>query len=408
MAIPVREGVTIAFQALRENKLRSFLTVLGVIIGITAIMAMISIIEGLNQSMKTQLASLGTDVLYIRPFAPGAWVGEMPDSLRRRKWFEPEDAEAIRRAAPAVLAVAPLNFAELRLRYGETQTRPTFVIGTSPDYMVTNNYAVDNGRGFTETEVEHRSAVCVLGMDHVETLFPHVNPVGKTITIGGQPFTVIGQAEPRGHFLGMSMDEIVLVPYTTLEKFFGPNLPMVLNAKPASPELIDVAREQIADVLRRQRRVRYDQGDNFAVFTDKSLVDLYGQITGAFYLVMVVISSIGLMVGGIGVMNIMLVSVTERTREIGVRMAVGARRRRILGQFLAESIALSAIGGILGVLAGAALAVLAREVFQVPASIPAWAVILSLATSSGAGLVFGIYPAARASKLDPVEAMRTE
>jgi putative ABC transport system permease protein len=408
MAIPVREGVTIAFQALRENKLRSFLTVLGVIIGITAIMAMISIIEGLNQSMKTQLASLGTDVLYIRPFAPGAWVGEMPDSLRRRKWFEPEDAEAIRRAAPAVLAVAPLNFAELRLRYGETQTRPTFVIGTSPDYMVTNNYAVDNGRGFTETEVEHRSAVCVLGMDHVETLFPHVNPVGKTITIGGQPFTVIGQAEPRGHFLGMSMDEIVLVPYTTLEKFFGPNLPMVLNAKPASPELIDVAREQIADVLRRQRRVRYDQGDNFAVFTDKSLVDLYGQITGAFYLVMVVISSIGLMVGGIGVMNIMLVSVTERTREIGVRKALGARERDILWQFLVEAMTLTGVGGIIGVLAGLAAGKVIDLVTPLTFAVPIWGILLAFGSATSIGLFFGMYPAVKAARLDPVDSLRYE
>ncbi len=408
MAIPVREGVTIAFQALRENKLRSFLTVLGVIIGITAIMAMISIIEGLNQSMKAQLASLGTDVLYIRPFAPGAWVGEMPDSLRRRKGFEPEDAEAIRRAAPAVLAVAPLNFAELRLRYGEIQTRPNFVIGTSPDYMVTNNYAVDNGRGFTEAEVEHRSAVCVLGMDHVETLFPHVNPVGKTITIGGQPFTVIGQAEPRGHFLGMSMDEIVLVPYTTLEKLFGPNLPMVLNAKPASPELIDVAREQIADVLRRQRRVRYDQGDNFAVFTDKSLVDLYGQITGAFYLVMVVISSIGLMVGGIGVMNIMLVSVTERTREIGVRKALGARERDILWQFLVEAMTLTGVGGIIGVLAGLGAGKVIDLVTPLTFAVPIWGILLAFGSATSIGLFFGMYPAVKAARLDPVDSLRYE
>src|SRR5262245_19909531 len=198
MAIDVREGAGIALHALRENKLRSFLTVLGVIIGITAIMAMISIIEGLNRSMKAQLASLGTDVLYIRPFAPGAWVGEMPDSLRRRKWFKPEDADAIRRACPSVLAVAPLNFTQVRLRYAESETRLTFVIGTSPDYMVTNNYAVDVGRGFTESEVEHRAAVCVLGVDHVETLFPHVSPIGKMISIGGRSFMVIGQAEPRG------------------------------------------------------------------------------------------------------------------------------------------------------------------------------------------------------------------
>ncbi|HEU5311362.1 MAG TPA: ABC transporter permease, partial [Candidatus Eisenbacteria bacterium] len=241
MAIPVREGTSIALQALRTNKLRSFLTILGVIIGITSIMAMISIIEGLNKSMKAQLASIGTDVLYIRPFAPGAWVGDMPE--RRRKWFKPEDVDAILRGAPDVVAVAPLNFTQTRIRYGENESRIIAVIGTTPDYMITNNYAADNGRSFTVSEVEHRSPVAVIGADHVETLFPHVNPVGKSISIGGKPFTVIGTAEPRGKFLGMSMDDLVMVPYTTLEKWFGPELPFVMNAKPASPDRIDAARE---------------------------------------------------------------------------------------------------------------------------------------------------------------------
>jgi len=408
VAIPIREGAAIAFDALRTNKLRSFLTVLGVIIGITAIMAMISIIEGLNQSMKAQLASLGTDVLYIRPFAPGAWVGQMPDSLRRRKWFKPDDVEAILRACPSVDAVAPINFTEQRLRYGETQSRITNVIGTSPDYMITNNYAVDNGRGFTDAEVEHRSAVCVLGVDHVETLFPHVNPVGKTITIGGMPFTVVGQAEARGKFLGMSLDDLVLVPYTTLDKLFGPNLPFVLNAKPAAPELIDTAREQIADVLRRQRRVRYDQADNFAIFTDQSLVDLYKQITGAFYLVMVVISSIGLMVGGIGVMNIMLVSVTERTREIGVRKALGARQRDILWQFLVEAMTLTGTGGVIGVLAGLGAGALVHALTPLSFAVPIWGIALAFGSATGIGLFFGIYPAVKAARLDPVDSLRYE
>jgi len=408
VAIPVREGAAIAFDALRTNKLRSFLTVLGVIIGITAIMAMISIIEGLNQSMKAQLASLGTDVLYIRPFAPGAWVGQMPDSLRRRKWFKPEDADAIRRSCPSVDAVAPINFTEQRLRYGDTQTRITNVIGTSPDYMVTNNYAVDNGRGFTDAEVDHRAPVCVLGVDHIETLFPHVNPVGKSITIGGMPFTVIGQAESRGKFLGMSLDDIVLVPYTTLDKLFGPNLPFVLNAKPTAPELIDTAREEIADVLRRQRRVRYDQGDNFAIFTDQSLVDLYKQITGAFYLVMVVISSIGLLVGGIGVMNIMMVSVTERTREIGVRKALGARQRDILWQFLVEAMTLTGAGGVIGVLAGLGAGKLVNILTHLSFAVPLWGIVLAFGSSTGIGLFFGIYPAVRAARLDPVDSLRYE
>ena len=408
MAIPVREGAAIAFDALRTNKLRSFLTVLGVIIGITAIMAMISIIEGLNQSMKAQLASLGTDVLYIRPFAPGAWVGQMPDSLRRRKWFKPEDAEAIRRACPSVDAVAPINFTQQRLRYGEVQSRITNVIGTSPDYMITNNYAVDNGRGFTDAEVEHRAPVCVLGVDHVETLFPHVNPIGKSITIGGMPFTVIGQAEARGKFLGMSLDDIVMVPYTTLDKLFGPNLPFVLNAKPAAPELIDTAREEIADVLRRQRRVRYDQADNFAIFTDQSLVDLYKQITGAFYLVMVVISSIGLLVGGIGVMNIMLVSVTERTREIGVRKALGARQRDILWQFLVEAMTLTGAGGVIGVAAGLGAGSVVHMLTPLSFAVPVWGVLLAFGSATGIGLFFGIYPAVKAAQLDPVDSLRYE
>jgi len=408
VAIPVREGVAIAFDSLRTNKLRSFLTVLGVIIGITAIMAMISIIEGLNQSMKAQLASLGTDVLYIRPFAPGAWVGQMPDSLRRRKWFKPEDADAIRRSCPSVDAVAPINFTEQRLRYGQTQSRITNIIGTSPDYMVTNNYAVDNGRGFTDAEVDHRAPVCVLGVDHVETLFPHVNPVGKSITIGGMPFTVIGQAEARGKFLGMSLDDIVMVPYTTLDKLFGPNLPFVLNAKPAAPELIDTAREEIADVLRRQRRVRYDQADNFAIFTDQSLVDLYKQITGAFYLVMVVISSIGLLVGGIGVMNIMMVSVTERTREIGLRKALGARQRDILWQFLVEAMTLTGAGGVIGVLAGLGAGKLVNILTHLSFAVPLWGILLAFGSATGIGLFFGIYPAVRAARLDPVDSLRYE
>ncbi len=408
MAIEVREGVSIAFDALRTNKLRSFLTVLGVIIGITAIMAMISIIEGLNQSMKAQLASIGTDVLYIRPFSPGAWVGGVPDSVRRRPWFTPEDAEAIRRSCPSVEAVAPLNFNQLRLRYRETETRISFVIGTSPDYMVTNNYAVDAGRAFTEAEVEHRAPVCVLGLDHVESLFPRVSPIGKSVYIGGRPFTVIGQAEPRGKFLGSSLDDIVMVPYTTLEKFFGPDLPMVLNAKPRSPELIDTAREEIAEVLRRQRKVGYNQADNFGVFTDQSLVDLYGQITGAFYLVMVVISSIGLMVGGIGVMNIMLVSVTERTREIGVRKALGARQRDILWQFLVEAMTLTGVGGVIGVLLGLGAGKIVDVATPLTFAVPVWGVLLAFGSSTAIGLFFGMYPAAKAARLDPVDSLRYE
>jgi len=408
VAIDVKEGVTIAFRAIRSNKLRSFLTVLGVIIGITTIMAMISIIEGLNKSMKAQLASIGTDVLYIRPFSPGAFIGGFPDSLRHRPWFKPQDAEAIRKYADAVLAVAPLNFTEAPIRYGEQETRAGIVVGSTPDFLTTNNYGITAGRYFTDAEVEHRAPVAVLGMDQVETLFPHGNSVGKSVYIGGRPFTVIGELERRGKFIGQSLDDIVLTPYTSLEKNFGPDLPMVLNAKPRSPELIDAARDQIIEVMRRQRRLRYSQGDNFAVFTDQSLVDLYKQITGAFYLVMVVISSIGLLVGGIGVMNIMLVSVTERTREIGLRKAIGARQKDVLWQFLVEAMTLTGTGGVIGVLMGLLVGWLIDVLTPLAFAVPPWGVLVAFLSATSIGLFFGIYPAMKAARLDPVEALRYE
>jgi putative ABC transport system permease protein len=408
VSVDVREGISIAFQAIRTNKLRSFLTVLGVIIGITSIMAIVSLIEGLNRSMKAQIASIGSDVLYIRPFRPGAFVGGFPDSLRRRKWFKIEDAEAIRRTCPAVKAVAPLNFVDARLRYRDAQSRFTTVIGTTPDFLVTNTWAIANGRFFTETEVEHRATVCVLGKDQIEALFPHANPIGKTIYIGGYPYTVIGQVEERGKFIGMSLDDIVIVPHTTLDKTLGPNLRMVLNAKPQSPELIDTAIDQMTETLRRQRKVAYSQGDNFAIFTDQSLVDIYKQITGAFYLVMMVISSIGLRVGGIGVMNIMLVSVTERTREIGVRKALGARRRDILWQFLVEAMTLTGTGGILGILAGLGAGYLVHVLAKFSFAVPLWGMALGFFSATSIGLFFGIYPAVKAAQLDPVDSLRWE
>ncbi|MBI4364252.1 MAG: ABC transporter permease, partial [Candidatus Latescibacteria bacterium] len=382
--------------------------VLGVIIGVTSIMAIVSIIEGLNRDMNSQIAAIGSDVLYIRPFRPGAFVGGFPDSLRRRKWFTIEDAEAIRRSCPAVKAVAPLNFVDGRLRYRETESRYTTVIGTTPDFLITNNWAIANGRFFTETEVEHRATVCVLGRDHIETLFPHVNPIGKTIYIGGYPHTVVGETEERGKFIGMSLDDIVLVPYSTLEKTLGPNLRMVLNAKPRSPELLDAAIDQMTDVLRRQRRLGYRQADNFAIFTDESLVNIYNQITGAFYLVMILISSIGLLVGGIGVMNIMLVSVTERTREIGVRKALGARQRDILWQFLVEAMTLTGTGGVVGILAGIGAGYLIHVLSKFSFALPVWGMVLGFVSSTVIGLFFGIYPAVKAARLDPVETLRWE
>ena len=406
MAIPVGEGVTLALQALRANKLRSFLTILGVIIGVTTIMAMISIIEGLNRSVKSQIAAIGSDVLFVNPFRPGAFVGGLPDSLRRRPWFTVEDAEAIERECPSVRYAAPVNFTEARLRYGQTEGRIVGVVGTSPSFPLITNFTIGTGRFFTDAELQHRSAVCVLGQDHVEALFPHENAVGRTLHIGGKPFTVIGEVEPRGKLIGQSLDDLILVPHTTLEKWFGPDLPMVIRARPRSPEVIDAAIDEMTDVLRRQRHLRYRDPDNFAIFTDEALMQLYNQITGAFYAVMVIISSIGLMVGGIGVMNIMLVSVTERTREIGVRKAIGARQRDVLWQFLVEAMTLTGAGGVVGIGVGLLIGWIVDLATPLAFAVPPWGVLLAFFASATIGLFFGIYPAVKAARLDPVETLR--
>ena len=408
MAIPIGEGVTLALRALRTNKLRSFLTILGVIVGVTTIMAMVSIIEGLNRSVKSQIAALGSDVLYVNPFRPGAFVGGLPDSLRRRPWFTVEDAEAIERECPSIRYTAPVNFTEAPLRYGETKGRVVGVVGTSPDFPLVTNLWISNGRFFTDAELQHRSAVCVLGQDHVEALFPHANSVGRTLHIGGKPFTVVGEIEPRGKLIGQSLDDLIVVPHTTLEKWFGPDLPMVIRAKPASPELIDAAIDEMTNVLRRQRHLRYRDPDNFAIFTDEALMDLYNQITGAFYAVMVVISSIGLLVGGIGVMNIMLVSVTERTREIGVRKAIGARQRDVLWQFLVEAMTLTGAGGVVGVVVGLLAGWIVDLATPLAFAVPIWGVVLAFVSSAAIGLFFGMYPAAKAARMDPVDSLRYE
>jgi putative ABC transport system permease protein len=408
MAIPVGEGVTLALQAIRQNKLRSFLTILGVIIGVTTIMAMVSIIEGLNRSVRSQIAAIGTDVLYVNPFRPGAFVGGLPDSLRRRPWFTVEDAEAIEQECPAVELASPLNFVQVSLRYGEKKTLQTGVVGTSPDYPAITGLDVSGGRFFTPAELEHRSAVCVLGQDQLDALFPHVPALGRTLYIGGVPFTVVGELEARGKFIGQSLDDIVVVPYTTLEKWFGPDLPMVIRAKPRSPELMDTAIDEMTELLRRRRHLRYREADNFAIFTDESLMQLYNQITGAFYVVMTLISSIGLIVGGIGVMNIMLVSVTERTREIGVRKAIGARRRDIIWQFLVEAMTLTGTGGVVGILVGLLAGWLLHVLTHFAFAIPPWGILLAFLTATGIGLFFGMYPAIKAARLDPVETLRWE
>ena len=408
-----------ALRSLRANRLRSLLTLLGVMIGVATVVAVASIIQGFNHTVSSSLSSFGSHVIFIRKLKPDLFVGGFPDSLRRRPAFTVDDAAAIRRVCPDVREVSVISFVEgLAIEYRGRSLRGLTVIGADPGLQTVNAYDPWLGRFFTDEEVRRSAQVVVLGRDVRQALFTGGDPIGKTVHINRVPFRVVGELEPKGKTLFFNLDEVINIPYSTLTKFFPPpdDAPFYipsrgeyyLNALAVSPERTPAAVDQIREVLRRRRHVPARGQDNFAVFTEEALSDLYSQLTGATYLVMFLISSIALVVGGIGVMNIMLVAVTERTREIGLRKAVGAPRLTVLLQFLFEAAVLTGIGGLIGILVGTLVAQSVRATTGLPAYTPWWSVFVAFLFSIAVGLFFGLYPAVRASRLDAVDALRWE
>jgi putative ABC transport system permease protein len=414
------EIVRMSFDSLRAHGLRSLLTTLGVVIGVATVVAMVSIIQGFNRSVERSISAFGSHIIYVRMFKPGFFVGGFPDSLRHRQAFTVEDAQAIRAQCPDVGSVSVMGFMEnATISWGGHSSRGLELLGADPRIQEVLRYDPAVGRFFTDEEVQRREPVIVIGKDIHDGLFVGgENPIGRTVHLNGKPFRVIGELEPKGRSLFSNPDELLTIPYTTLEKYFPPppDAPFYvpkrghfyLNAVAVSPERTAAAVDQIRSLLRVRRGLRSNQPDNFAVLTEESLTELYNQLTGATYAVMILISSIALLVGGIGVMNIMLVAVTERTREIGLRKAVGARGRTILLQFLIEAAALTAFGGIVGIALGAGVGQLVRLVSPLPAFTPLWAVLVAFGFSVAVGVFFGLHPAMQAARLDPVEAMRFE
>jgi len=402
------ETLRLAWASLRANKLRGGLTVLGIVIGITSVVAMVSLVEGLNRSMTRQVASLGSDTIRIRKWDPAVVIGELPDSLRNRHDFEPEDAAGLR-TCPSLLAVTESKETQEKLRYRGENARLTEVRGADRDHLRVMSLALAKGREFTESELRSGDRAALIGSEIADKLFGGVEPVGQEFVIRNQKFTVVGVLAERGKFVGQSLDNLVLVPLVATERYFSsPETPLDIAARPRRPDLVDRAKEEMIDSLRRTRGLRPRDDNDFALVTQDSLLNLYRSITGAFFIVMVAIASVALLVGGIGVMNIMLVSVTERTAEIGVRKALGARRKQILAQFLAEAVALTATGGALGILFGLGIGKLVALVTPLPSHVPVWAFVAAVSVSAGVGLFFGFWPAVRASRLDPVEALRHE
>jgi len=408
----IRESAFMAFDTVRSNKLRSALTILGVSVGVVTVMFMVSIIQGLNKAFAKQIESLGSNTIWCLKFDPS--FGRQPSSEElHRKELTVEDADAIRNEAPSVAGVAPFyrKIAET-VSYRDKQSDTPILLGVSPYHEFVLSSYVGYGRYVTDLDVEERSNVCVLGRDVVHALFPNEDPIDKEMKIAGRVFRVVGVMEPLGSFLGQSRDNSLYIPISTFKKYYPemdfPDIIFAIIVRPVSRAYVSKAIDEMTDILRRRRQVPRGAPNNFGVSSQDALLDIYNQLTGATFLVLTAISCVALMIGGIGVMNIMLVSVTERTKEIGLRKAVGATRINILTQFLIEAVVLTSIGGFVGLAVGELFSFLVNTYSPLPAYVPVWAIAVGIGISASVGVVFGLWPAWKAARLDPIESLRYE
>jgi putative ABC transport system permease protein len=403
-------GIQLAWDAIRGHKMRSFLTVLGVIIGTGAIIGVGSILTGFDSAVSDAIKSFGTDTIIVTRWEEGVHFNSSAEE-EKRKPITYENARAIAERCPSVDSVGPYLFANWgihRVKYKSNDVYQARIGGTNEGYVASGQADMRFGRFFSEFENQHRVPVVVIGEDVNKTLFAIEDPTGKMIEVDGHSYQVVGvMNRPANSFPGQQ-DNRVLLPYWTMRKLNPGSKEHMLMVK-AKPGLMPRAMDEVRGVLRQERRVKWNDPDNFGLSTPESLIENFRQVTSVTALVMVVLSSVGLLVGGIGVMNIMLVSVTERTKEIGIRKAVGARRLDIIIQFLTEAIVLTFSGGLLGMLLGLGISMMARLAFpNLPTTVPMWAAALGIGVSVGVGLFFGLWPAMKAARLDPVDALRYE
>ena len=408
----LQENLALALDTLRSHKTRSLLAVLGVVIGVGVIIVVAALITGFKSTIADEIAGFGANTAWVARYDQGPRIGNLPADQRRRPPLTLEQGLGLSEC-PAIKEVAVSVYQwqdDHMVTYGRNQVDALDMSGTTPSYMeVYGNANLQAGRFFTDAENAARARVVIFGEDAAKALFPSVqDAVGKTVKLDGTDFRVLGVFEtPKGGFGFGSEDKRAVVPYNTLHEMYPQALDNGYRFV-AYPGELDRAVDEARGVLRRERKVPYNAPDSFSITTQVEQEEQFNQIIGGVALVLIVLSSIGLLIGGVGVMNIMLVSVTERTREIGVRKAIGARRRDITWQFLFEAMTLTGAGGILGVLLFSGLALIIPHVTSMKASVPAWAVIVGILVSVGIGLVFGVWPAMKAAKLDPIEALRYE
>jgi putative ABC transport system permease protein len=414
-----RENIKFAAGALGAHKLRSALTVLGIVIGVTTVIAMVSIIEGFNRNVIANFQSFGATLVQFQKFDPQFGPGNRDDSQRNRKNLTYEDAMALKELCPSMAAVSPERYWFAGdggnvpdVIYKSEVATPDTIVGVNQDYPVANNHFIGEGRFIAEDDVRRSSTVTVLGSSIAETLFPRSDPIGKDVIISGRRYVVVGVMERQGPATFFeSVDSHVYLPISTFDSHFPwikRNIGVNIATVPKRPEWVDKITEEGIAVLRARRKVPFNKPNDFGIMTPDKLIGNFRAVTGGITLAMIFISSIALIVGGVGVMNIMLVSVTERTREIGVRKAIGAVRRDIVTQFLTEAMTLSGVGGAIGVAVGLAIATLVRSISPLATATPLWSIVVGLLVSISIGLFFGIYPAMKAARLDPIEALRYE
>jgi len=409
---PVRENMLLALDTLRSHKFRAFLTILGVLIGTATVIGVASIFKGLDQQVVQMMEGFGTRTLFIFKFDPGIHTTGLTHEEAVRKPLTYEDAMAIHDLCPSVetVAVEALRWGPaVTAKYKGQEIMDTNFQGPTPEQFQTMNADLKDGRLYTDIDDLHRRDVAVLGADVVKRLFANEDPIGKTINVDGHNFEVIGTLDKRKQFLGENGNDLmVYVPYFTFRKYYPDAKENFITAM-AYPGKLEQAKDEVTGLLRRRRNVKWSDPNNFGISSADSIIQQFRDIMGTVVLVTIVISSIGLMVGGIGVMNIMLVSVTERTREIGVRKAIGARRSDITWQFLLEAMSLTGAGGVMGILAGYTLSFLIRALVpSLPSTVPLWSAIVGFIVAVSIGLFFGLWPAIKASRLDPIVALRYE
>jgi len=404
----ILEAVGIALSAIWANKLRSLMTVLGNIIAVTSIIAVVSLIQGLNGAVKNAILSeVEADAFMVqrRPITTSEEEEERTRSFPR---VTLDDADAIRRFSPVVKAVMAAAGNSGEAAYRERVLESISITGVTRDYVNFMTYKVAQGRLISPSEIDRNRPVVLLGWDAADRLFKGADPIDKIIKIEGSHFRVVGVAEKKGAIFGQSQDEFAVVPLGVFQKIFGARQSLQLTVKPRDPSLIDAAMDDATVALRIERRLRPKERDNFGMFTSETFLKIYRDATTKIFAVLVGVVALSLVVGGIVIMNIMLMVVTERTQEIGLRKALGARRRHIIWQILTESVTLSVAGGMTGTGLGFLAALAISKATPLPAAVQWWSVVLGIGMTAAVGLFFGLYPAVRAARLDPIEALRRE